>query len=59
MSFGFTIAPKYFIDITNTVFQNYIDSCRTVFINDLLVYSKSMDEYIDHLRVVFQVFKEH
>lgn len=59
MSFGFTIAPKYFIDITNTVFQNYIDSCRTVFINDLLVYSKSMDEYIGHLRVVFQVFKEH
>ena len=48
-----------FMNLMKIVFLDYLDSFVIVFIVDILVYSKSEDEHIGHLRIVFQVHKEH
>jgi hypothetical protein len=42
----------YFMDLTNKVFKEYLDKFMIVFINDVLVYSKSKEEHGEHLRLV-------
>lgn len=59
MSFGLTNASKTFLDLMNTVLWNYFDSFEIVFIDDMLVYSKSKYENIGHLRIVLDVLMEH
>ena len=57
MYFGLTNAPVSFMDIINKVFQNYLDLIVNVFIDDIMVYSKSEDEHMSLLRIVMQVLK--
>jgi hypothetical protein len=52
MSFGLTNAPAYFMYIMNKVFMEYMDKFVMVFIEDILVYSKSEEEHEGHLRLV-------
>ena len=52
MSFGLTNAPVAFMDLMNRVFRPYLDMFVIVFIDDILVYSRSEDEHSDHLRTV-------
>ena len=52
MSFGLTNAPAAFMDLMNRVFRPYVDQFIVVFIDDILVYSKSMEEHVCHLRTV-------
>jgi hypothetical protein len=49
MSFGLMNAPAHFIYLMNSVFVLELDQFVVVFINDILVYSKSMEEHEDHL----------
>jgi hypothetical protein len=56
MSFGLTNAPAYFMYLTNTVFMEYLDKFVVVFIDDILVYSKSEEEHEEHLRLALQKF---
>ena len=58
MSFGLTNAPATFMDLMNRVFRLYVDQFVVVFIDDILVYSKSMEEHMYHLRTVLQTLKE-
>jgi hypothetical protein len=51
MSFGLTNAPAYFMYLMNTVFMEYLDKFVMVFINDILVYSRSEEEHEEHLRL--------
>ena len=53
MFFGLTIDSTTFMDM-NRVFRSYPDSFVTIFIDDIMVYSKNEGEYMDHLRVVLQ-----
>jgi hypothetical protein len=55
MSFGLTNAPAYFMYLMNKVFMEYVDKFIVVFINDILVYSRSELEREDHLRLVLQM----
>jgi hypothetical protein len=50
MSFVLTNAPAYFMYMMNKVFMEYLDKFAVVFIDDILVYSRSEDE--GHLRLV-------
>jgi predicted aspartyl protease len=52
MSFGLTNAPTYFMYLMNSVFMNELDKFVVVFIDDILIYSKSEAEHAKHLRIV-------
>jgi hypothetical protein len=54
MSFGLTNALAYFMYMVNKVFMEYLDKFVVVFINDILVYSRSEKEHEEHLRVALQ-----
>jgi hypothetical protein len=54
MSFGLTNALAYFMYLMNKVFMEYLDKFVVVFINDILVYSKSEEEHEEHLRLALQ-----
>jgi hypothetical protein len=59
MSFGLTNAPVYFMYLMNKVFMEYLDKFVVVFINDILVYSRSEEEHEEHLRLALQKLQEH
>jgi hypothetical protein len=54
MSFGLTNAPAYFMYLMNKVFMEYLDKFVMVFIDDILVYSRSEEEHEEHLRLALQ-----
>jgi hypothetical protein len=54
MSFGLTNAPAYFMYLRNSVFMLELDKFIVVFIDDILIYSKTEEDHADHLRVVLQ-----
>nr|GEU98114.1 hypothetical protein [Tanacetum cinerariifolium] len=49
MPFGLTNAPPVFIDLMNRIFHKYLDKFIIVFIDDILVYSKTKEEHEEHL----------
>jgi hypothetical protein len=59
MSFVLTNAPTNFMYLMNKVFMEYLDKFVMVFINDILVYSRSEEEHKEHLRLVLQKLREH
>jgi hypothetical protein len=54
MSFGLTNALAYFMNLMNKVFVEYLDRFVIVFIDDILIYSKSDSDHEEHLRLVLQ-----
>jgi hypothetical protein len=54
MSFGLTNTPAHFMYLMNSMFMSELDKFVMVFIDDILVYSKSMEEHKEHLRIVLQ-----
>jgi hypothetical protein len=59
MSFGLTNAPAFFMNLMNSVFMDYLDKFVVVFIDDILIYSQSEEEHMDHLKMVLQRLREH
>ena len=59
MLFGLTNAPAYFMYMMNKVFMEYLDKFVVVFIDDILVFSKTEDDHAEHLRLVLQKLREH
>ena len=58
MPFGLTNAPAVFMDLMNRVFHDYLDKFVVVFIDDILIYSKSAIEHETHLKLVLQRLRE-
>ena len=54
MCFGLTNAPAYFMNMMNKVFMEELDKFVVVFIDDILVYSATIEEHEQHLRVVLE-----
>jgi hypothetical protein len=52
MSFRLMNAPAYFMYLMNKVFMEYMDKFVVVFIDDILIYSKTEAEHEEHLRLV-------
>ena len=57
--FELTNAPAAFMDLMNLVFRPFLDRLVIVFIDDILVYSKSEAEHAKHLRFVLQTLRDH
>ena len=59
MSFGLTNAPAYFMYLMNSIFSKELDVFMIIFIDDILVYSKTEEDHVKHLRVMLQKLREH
>jgi hypothetical protein len=59
MSFGLTNAPAYFMYLMNKVFMEYLDKFFVVFIDDILIFSKTEEEHEKHLRMVLEKLRSN
>ncbi|XP_048430988.1 uncharacterized protein LOC125472934 [Pyrus x bretschneideri] len=59
MSFGLTNATAVFMDLMNWVFNQYLDKFVIVFIDDILIYSKSKADHVRHFTLVLKKLREH
>ena len=57
MPFGLTNAPTVFMDLMNRVCRPMLDRSVIVFIDDILVYSRSREQYEEHLREILGVLR--
>ena len=54
MPFEVTNAPVVVMDLMNRIFSPYLDKFVVIFIDDILVYSKTEEEHAEHLRIVLE-----
>ena len=59
MPFGLTNAPAYFVDLMSRVFREYLNKFVVVFIDDIVIFSKSEEEHALHLREVLETLQAH
>jgi hypothetical protein len=59
MSFELTNAPAYFMYLMNKVFMEYLDKFVMVFIDDILIFSKTEEEHEKHLRMVLEKLRSN
>nr|GEU35467.1 hypothetical protein [Tanacetum cinerariifolium] len=58
MPFGLTNTPTIFMDLMNWVCKPYLDKIVIVFIDDILIYSKSKEEHTKHLKLILELLKK-
>jgi hypothetical protein len=59
MPLGLTNAPTTFMYLIHQIFRPYLDKFVVVFIDDILIYSKSPEKRAKHLRLVLETLREH
>jgi hypothetical protein len=59
MLFGLMNAPAHFMYLMNSIFMSELDKFIMVFIDDILIYLRRMEEHEEHLRIVLQRLREH
>ena len=59
MPFGLTNAPATFCTLMNEILHPYLDQYLVVYLDDIVVYSSTLQEHVEHLKKVFKVLREN
>src|SRR3954465_3694431 len=59
MSFGLTNAQSTFSRLMSYIFMEYLDKFVMVYLDDILIYSKTKEEHAEHLRLILEKLREH
>lgn len=59
LSFGLTNAPATWQNAMNDIFRQHLDEFVVVYLDDILIFSKSKEEHYNHLRIVLQTLRDH
>ena len=58
LPFGLTNAPGSFMSVMNHIFQDFLDKFVIVYLDDILIYSKTIEEHTEHLKNVLMRLRE-
>ena len=59
LPFGLTNAPATFMTLMNDIFRKYLDQFVVIYLDDILIYSKTEKEHIIHVRKVLDILRQH
>ena len=59
MPFGLTNAPATFCTLMNQLFHDYLDKFVVVYLDDIVVYSRTLEEHVEHLRTILGILREN
>ena len=59
LPFRFTNAPATFMRLMHGIFHQFLDKFVLIFIDDILIYSKSEEDHNEHLRIVLEMLRKH
>ena len=59
VAFGVSNALAHFMNLMNDVLANYLDDFVIVFLDDILIYSKTIEDHVVHLQRVLQKLRDH
>ena len=59
MPFGLMNAPAYFVDLMSRVFREFLNKFVVVFVDDILIFSRSEEEHALYLREVLETLRAH
>ena len=57
MPFGLTNGPAVFQHMENDIFRDLLDVCLIIYLDDLLIYSKTQEEHDSHVLLVLKCFE--
>ena len=59
LPFGLTNAPATFMHLMHQIFREQLDQFIVIFLDNILIYSKKLQDHIDHVRRTLQILREH
>ena len=59
MPFGLSNAPATFCTLMNKIFHPYLDKFMVVYLDDIVIYSNTLKEHVEHLKKVFKILRQN